>query len=101
MRSYILVLAMVATFGAFAMAQQPDLSRHPKFGPPPDPLSAPPPMVDPHTSPTPPSPLAPRESRVWKCSKCGAVLGQGTNEPAIERCPHCGAKLTSWFNYWI
>ena len=40
-------------------------------------------------------------NRVWKCSKCNAVIGRGATEPQIEVCPHCGAKLTSWFNYWV
>ena len=52
-------------------------------------------------SPNPPSLLEPRNNKVWKCSKCGAVVGTGPTEPKIEKCPTCGAKLTNWFNYYI
>jgi hypothetical protein len=60
----------------------------------------------PPASPTPP-PLGggfqsdANQNRVWKCSKCNAVIGTGPHEPKVEVCTHCSAKLTSRFNYWI
>jgi hypothetical protein len=44
MRSVKVALAILVLLPSLA-AQEPDLSRHPRFGPPPDRLSAPPPMA--------------------------------------------------------
>lgn len=104
MRPFLVCSAFFATllFSVVTFAQGPDLSRHPQFGPPKDNLAEPP-AFDPHQSQGPKVPnfSQPAENKTWTCSNCGAVIGMGPNEPTIEVCPKCGAKLTSWFNYWI
>jgi hypothetical protein len=31
--------------------------------------------------------------REWRCTRCNNVLDYGPAAPAIDQCPHCGARL--------
>src|ERR1043166_3925476 len=35
----------------------------------------------------------PKFETVWKCSKCGQVLGTGNTQPALASCPKCSARF--------
>jgi DNA-directed RNA polymerase subunit RPC12/RpoP len=103
----ICVVAIVLSLQDTSSAQGPPRGPQFRHGDDDLPRLAEPPEFQPPSSPSPPS-LLPNsmpgpadENRVWKCSKCGAVLGRGAVEPKIERCPTCGAKLTNWFNYYV
>jgi DNA-directed RNA polymerase subunit RPC12/RpoP len=43
--------------------------------------------------PRPPMPGGPHFKSVWKCSRCGHVLGEGSQKPALTSCPYCGARF--------
>ena len=30
---------------------------------------------------------------VWKCEKCGHVVGTGDTKPNLSRCPNCGVRF--------
>jgi DNA-directed RNA polymerase subunit RPC12/RpoP len=97
------ILFLVAATAAFAQGPTGPRFQH---GQDSSPSLAEPPEFRPPTMPNPPSALpafpgSAENEKVWKCGKCGAVIGRGPNEPKVERCPSCGVKLTSWFNYYI
>ena len=38
-------------------------------------------------------PVARLPEIIWKCSKCGEIVGRGPKKPTISNCPKCGAKF--------
>jgi hypothetical protein len=73
---------------------QPPAFNPPKFNPPPAPQFKPPQFNPPKFDPPkfdPPKFNVPQFIHVWKCSRCGGHLGNGS--APLARCPSCGAQI--------